>query len=68
MQSYTDFCRGVIAAEVPDFLKDDRFQQDFALSNGTNLRGAVFLEALKTGYITYDPEKTSQSAGAFINL
>jgi len=68
MQSYTDFCRGIIAAEVPDFLKDDRFQQDFALSNGTNLRGAVFLEALKTGYISYDPEKTSQSAGAFINL
>lgn len=68
MQSYTDFCRGIIAAEVPDFLKNDRFQQDFALSNGTNLRGAVFLEALKTGYITYDPEKTSQSAGAFINL
>lgn len=68
MQSHTDFCRGVIAAEVPDFLKDDRFQQDFALSNGTNLRGAVFLEAMKTGYLAYDPEKTSQSVGAVLVL
>lgn len=68
VQSHTDFCRGVIAAEVPDFLKDNQFQQNFALSNGVNLRGAVFMEAIKTGYLTYDPEKSSQSLGAYIRF
>ncbi|MBR5446211.1 MAG: hypothetical protein IKV57_08810, partial [Clostridia bacterium] len=68
VQSHTDFCRGVIAAEVPDFLKDNQFQQNFALSNGVNLRGAVFMEAIKTGYLTYDSEKSSQSLGAYIRF
>ncbi|MBR4961840.1 MAG: hypothetical protein IKY52_13170, partial [Clostridia bacterium] len=68
VQSHTDFCRGVIAAEVPDFLKDNPFQQNFALSNGVNLRGAVFMEAIKTGYLTYDSEKSSQSLGAYIRF
>ena len=68
VQSHTDFCRGVIAAEVPDFLKDNRFQQNFALSNGVNLRGAVFMEAIRTGWLTYDPETSSQSLGAYIRF
>ena len=68
VQSHTDFCRGVIAAEVPDFLKDNQFQQNFALSSGVNLRGAVFTEAIRTGWLTYDPETSSQSLGAYIRF
>ncbi len=52
------FCSDVIRSEIPDFLRNDEHQIDFACSTVMRLRGAVLEEALSKGYIYYGGGKT----------
>ncbi len=63
------FCCNVILSEIPDFLRSDQHQIDFACSTVLRLRGAIFEEALRTGYLTYGGGKTEardRMLGAYI--
>jgi RNA polymerase sigma factor (sigma-70 family) len=62
------FCRNQILAEVPAFLKEDTFQIDHACANIFHIRGAIFEEALRMGYLSVDTEKVDPTLGAYLVL
>ena len=62
------FCRKQILAEVPAFLKEDSFQIDHACANIFHIRGAIFEEAIRTGYLSVDTEKVDPTLGAYLVL
>lgn len=67
-QEHDRFCCEVIEAEVPDFLRKDRHTIDHACSNMAVMRGAVFEEALRTGYIVYEDDDPRIMLGAYLIL
>jgi RNA polymerase sigma factor (sigma-70 family) len=58
-------CRDIIRAEAPEFLKNEQYQIAIAINNSMNLRGAVLMEALRRGYITYEDNDTRLALGAY---
>jgi predicted secreted protein len=58
-------CRDIIRAEAPEFLKDEQYQVAIAINNSMNLRGAVLMEALRRGYITYEDNDPRLALGAY---
>ncbi len=71
-KEYYSFCRELITADVPDFMKDSH-QIDFACEAvaGQFIRGYVFEEALKEGYLTYsggETEARDRCLGAYIYI
>lgn len=63
---YYDFCRNVIRSEVPEFLRGDQHQLDFACRYVMEIRGAVLEEALRTGYISYEENERNGMLGAYM--
>lgn len=61
-----EFARKVIYEEVPEFLKEDFYQIDFAVENLFCLRGAVLEEALRRGYLAYDPADDRRMLGVYM--
>ncbi len=51
-------CCDVIRAEIPEFMRDNAHQIEFACSTIMSIRGAVLEEALHTKYINYGGGKT----------
>jgi len=68
MLNHYNFCRGVIHNEIPDFLKDDQRNIDFACNNISNERGAVLESALEKGYISYADNDDRKMLGAYLIL
>jgi len=62
------YCQDVVKQEIPDFLKTDQHQIDFACLAVFDLRGAILEEALKTGYITYAEDDERRMLGAFLEI
>jgi hypothetical protein len=58
-------CRDIIRAEAPEFLKDEQYQIAIAINSSMNLRGAVLMEALRRGYITYEDNDPRLALGAY---
>ncbi len=68
-KQHYDHCREVICSEVPDFMKDNTNQINFACNTVLRLRDGVFAEALRNGYIYYNDgenEARDRMLGAFI--
>lgn len=63
-----NFCRDIIYNEIPDFLKNNRYQIDHACANIYEMRGAVLEEALRTGYISYAENDERKMLGAYLVL
>ena len=70
LKSLYNVCREVILAEVPAFLREDEHQINHAVSNIMSPRGAVMLEALDSGWLTYDENDPASAKrrmlGAFL--
>lgn len=62
------FCREQILGEIPDFLKDDKYQIRFACRNIFNVRKAVFEGAMKRGYISYAENDDRRMLGAYLMI
>lgn len=62
------YCREQIYKEIPDFLKEDKFQIDHACANIFAIRGAVLEEAIKQGYLSFDQDDHKQMLGAYLML
>jgi len=60
------FCREQIYKEIPDFLKEDKFQIDHACANIFTMRGAVLEEAIRQGYLTFDKNVDNRALGAYL--
>ena len=60
------FCREQIYKEIPEFLKEDKFQIDHACANIFAMRGAVLEEAIKQGYLSLDKNNDNQTLGAYL--
>ncbi len=68
-KEHYDFCREVICGEIPDFMKDNTNQINFACNTVKALREGVFAEAISNGYLTYnggENEARDRMLGAFI--
>jgi hypothetical protein len=67
LKSYAKFAEKEIKNDAPDFLKDNKAQIGFALTTCLfHARGAILEEALKTGFIKYDPGADHRMLGAFL--
>jgi hypothetical protein len=67
LKTYAEFCEKEIKNDAPDFLKDNNAQIGFALTTCLfHARGAILEEALKTGFIKYDPGADYRMLGAFL--
>lgn len=60
------FCRDQIYNEIPDFLKDDKFQIVHACANIFAIHGAVLEEAVRQGYLSFDQNDDKQMLGAYL--
>jgi RNA polymerase sigma-70 factor (ECF subfamily) len=67
LKTYADFCEKEIKNDAPDFLKDNKAQIGFALTTCLfHVRGAILEQALKTGFLTYEPDADHRMFGAFL--
>ena len=57
-----------ILNEIPEFLKNDTKQIEFACSTITPFQGAIIEEALKQGYLHYDENEPKRILGAYLEL
>ena len=61
------FRRGVICSEIPDFMQDDAYIIDFScIAAYGNVRGYVLEEALRQGYLQYNPAGDHRMFGAYM--
>ena len=63
-----DFSTEQILNEIPDFLKNDTKQIEFACNTVTPFQGAIIEEALKQGYLHYDENEPKRILGAYLIL
>lgn len=63
---YYLFCREQVYREIPDFLKDNKTQVEFACENIFMIRGAVLEEAIKQGYLSFCEDNNNQMLGAYL--
>jgi RNA polymerase sigma-70 factor (ECF subfamily) len=67
LKTYAEFCEKEIKNDAPDFLKDNKGQIGFALTTCLfHVRGVILEEALKTGFITYEPSADHRMFGALL--
>jgi hypothetical protein len=67
LKTYAEFCEKEIKNDAPDFLKDNKAQIGFALTTCLfHVRGAILEEALKTGFIKYEPGADHRMLGALM--
>jgi hypothetical protein len=67
LKTYAVFCENEIKNDAPDFLKDNKAQIGFALTTCLfHIRGVILEEALKSGFIKYDPEADHRMFGAYM--
>ena len=57
-----------ILNEIPEFLKNDTKQIEFACNTVTPFQGAIIEEALKQGYLHYDEKEPKRILGAYLEL
>lgn len=57
-----------ILNEIPEFLKNDTKQIEFACNTVTPFQGAIIEEALKQGYLHYDENEPKRILGAYLDL
>lgn len=62
------FCKGLITADVPEYIMNRSNQIEKAALMIYSLRGIVLSEALKQGYIRYDPNEEGRMLGAYMTL
>lgn len=62
------FCRSQICKEIPEFLKNDEYQIDYACANIFAMRGMVLEEALQQAYITYDKYDSRKMLGTLLKI
>ncbi len=61
------FRRGVVIGELPEFMKGDGSAVEFAcVAAFGNLRGRIVEEALKRGWLTYDPKGDHRMYGVYM--
>jgi hypothetical protein len=67
--AYYKFCEKEIMNEVPSFLQEDKWQIRSAIVSSMYMaRGAIFEEALRIGYLQYDPAADHRMLGALFIL
>ena len=57
-----------ILNEIPEFMKNDTKQIEFACNTVTPFQGAIIEEALKQGYLHYDKNEPKRILGAYLLL
>lgn len=62
-----NFAFNLTSESLPPLFKDNERMCYFACSNSTMSRNVVFMQAIKSGWITYD-EHTSKAVGAYIYI
>jgi hypothetical protein len=69
-EEHCDYCDGVIRDEVPAFLKNDSELIAQAIVNMLliDIRGAALVETLKSGWLTWDPNRDNRALGMFLEL
>ena len=66
MIRHWEYCREQIVEDMPEFLKKDTHQLEFVSTIVADAKEAVFEQAIKTGYFTYDEGDEDRALGALL--
>lgn len=65
---HCEFVRKCVMEDIPDFLKENLHQINFAIESVSMLRGGVLEEAVRRGYLTYNKDQGRRMLGAFMTI
>jgi len=68
MLRHWQYCRKLMIAQAPEFLREDEHQIRFACTVFCQPHGAVVEEAVRTGYLHYDENDGPRALGAILRI
>ncbi|MDD2268593.1 MAG: sigma-70 family RNA polymerase sigma factor [Eubacteriales bacterium] len=68
VKEYYLFCYNVISSELPTHMAKNTHQLHFACDSILQIRGAVLEEALRIGYISYNPDEPKRMLGSHMYI
>jgi len=66
MIRHWEYCSEQIVEDMPEFLKKDTHQLEFVSTIVADVKEAVFKQAIKTGYFTYEDGDENRALGALL--